>query len=194
VDRDRYASLTENRLTALYESITPLTSSDMLTARINTILIECSKECAPPPRKVRKAKRLKWTPELKPAIAASKRAYYEWQASDEQKDDRPTLLLTVTLAKKHLRKTQRQIAARERIKAYEEIMNAKTHDKQTFYKLIRRQRDSPHAEQMEIEFPEAIQGTTEMEKWADYFCKLATPNSSQSLMNRIRSLSAYSVC
>jgi hypothetical protein len=104
VDKEMYSCLTESRLTALYETISPHTPSDILASRVNNILTECSKQCEPPPKKTRKTKHFKWLPELKPAVAASKRAFYEWKASDEPQDDRYPLYLTMKLAKKDLQR------------------------------------------------------------------------------------------
>ena len=139
--------------------------------------MECSNKCQPPSKKPREASNFKWLPELKPAMRAKKKAFYEWKASGAEKNWHSQKYMQMQLAKKLLRKQQREIAARERQSTYSEIMTASSADPHLFYKLVDKQRKSPHNTQAEMAFPEYIYGSTETEKWADFYEKLATPQN-----------------
>ena len=61
---------------------------------------------------------------------------------------------------------------------YESIMEASS-DSHMFFKLSKWQRDGGFTSKADIEYPEPTAGYiyiyTEVDKWADYFTKLATP-------------------
>ena len=108
-------------------------------------------------------------------VEASKRAHWEWKSVDPSKEQSNTLFIAMKVAKLHLRKTQRQLAASERTTLYEDVMSAKTADPQLFYKLVRKQRDSPYSKAADIAFADDLPGENEAQKWASYFAALATP-------------------
>ena len=72
---------------------------------------------------------------------------------------------------------QRQQATQERHELYEEIMRTKETDTQLFFKLIKKQWDSPYSKAGDIEFCNEIQGENNVEKWAMHFANLATPKN-----------------
>lgn len=175
VDIPRYRELTDRRLGALKGTITPTTHTEVIITRINSILIQCSSECQPPVGKGRKHTSFVWSSELKPLVKESKRAFWEWKQADQQKEWDCPKFTAMKLAKLHLRQAQRQIAARQRVVAYEEIMAAKETDMHLFHRLVNRQRTNPYSSSSSIAFPSHISGDTEVAKWRDYFRILATP-------------------
>ena len=75
-------------------------------------------------------------------------------------------------ARKSLRSAQRQLAATQRKKLHEEIMDAHEGDRDTFYKLVKRQRGTGSKPLATIDFGE---DKDQLEGWATYFEDLATP-------------------
>lgn len=178
IDIEKYATLTDDKLSALHQTIMPDLHTDIVVSRVNNILTECSNQCLPPKVKSRKVSKFKWNKELKPAIAKSKRAFYEWKKANQIRTESNPKFIAMKLARSHLRQTQRQLAARERHKTYREIMEADTNDKHLFYKLIKRQKETPYSTQTNaINFSENINGEMVEEKWAHYYENLATPKN-----------------
>lgn len=177
VDRMKYQEITENRLACLENTISPEMHTDILLNRLNQILVSSSKESQPPPVKTKKAKRerrSKWSSHLKPFVQASKHAYWKWKKAGRSRDEECPTFKTMKRAKLLLRQAQRKLAASERINLYEQIMEAKAYDMQTFYKLVENQRKTPQSTKS-IEFPCYVTGDSEAEKWAVYFANLSTP-------------------
>ena len=187
VDKEKYATISSRKLDALTETTTSATHTDIIVKVLNKSLYDASMECQPTPRKPKKPSKFKWHPELKPMMEASKRAHWEWKSVDASKEQSNPLYIAMKVAKLHLRKTQRQLAASERSTLYEEIMSAKTADPQLFYKLVRRQRDSPYSRAADIAFADDLPGDNEAQKWASYFASWQPPSVSQITTRNTRS-------
>jgi hypothetical protein len=82
---------------------------------------------------------------------------------------------TLITAKKLLRKAQRQLAAKKRKDKLSSLMEAcQRKDEETFYKLIRDQRQT-HQTSSAIDFGSLASNENDAESWANYFAQLASP-------------------
>ena len=86
VNDEKYKELTDRRLQALQESISPNTSTEIIISRINSILTESSRECQPKP-KSSKQRPHKWYLQFKPLISEVKAAHYAWKNSGKPAKD-----------------------------------------------------------------------------------------------------------
>ncbi|MCG7892397.1 MAG: reverse transcriptase family protein, partial [Candidatus Thiodiazotropha endolucinida] len=107
---------------------------------------------------------------------ASRLAWWEWRKSGSPKDPLTESVQKMKLAKKDLRKEQRQEAARIRREKAEEIMAAEN-DSRVFYKLIRQQRKSSNPQLQTLTVNDVDRETPEemRQGWATHFQTLATP-------------------
>jgi retron-type reverse transcriptase len=108
-------------------------------------------------------------------MKAAKQAFQEWKAAGRPSQREDVTLNTMKLAKKQLRKTQRQMAARQRTELYRDLMCAEEHDQKKFFQLIRKQRDGPSSTCTALEFTNLDPDIPDVNKWANYFQQLATP-------------------
>jgi hypothetical protein len=167
----------------LENSIDTQTHTEIIVTRLNSILLESSKECLPPGGKRRTPGNFKWTPELKPYVQKSKLVFWKWKQAGRLKDTTCQHYNAMKAAKHQLRQAQRGIAAKGRQDLYEEIMSANENDSQLLYKLIKKQRKSPFSGSSTIVFPSHIIGGSETDKWRSYFQNLATPKDLQEYDN-----------
>ena len=141
---------------------------------MSDILISSAKESGAliPKSSSKKKKRvLPWNSVMKPLVNNIK--YLLWQWKNDGKDQHSTLIPQIKAAKKTLRSAQRQGAAIQRKEQQKEIMKAHEGDKNTFYKLVKRQRDPTRKSLATINFGTDI---TQEEGWACYFEELASPS------------------
>ena len=174
-DTHLYRSLTEERINVLISTGGLDLPHQVLADRLQCILLLCAEEsganvCR---TKSKRTSKLPWAPELKPLVAASKQLHFQWKV--EGKPDGTDTYRRLKEAKKSLRSMQRHLAATSRQAQQKEIATAHHADKQLFYKLVRRQRESPKCSSPVINFK--VPATTQIEGWATYFETLATPVS-----------------
>lgn len=116
--------------------------------------------------KKRKSKK-PWSQNFKPEIARSKKAHFLWKQDKENKQ----LQKERKEAKRQLRAAQRRHAAMFRQSEQEKIMEAHEFDRQTFYKLVKKQRKGGRTS-AKVDF--GNKEVTQVEGWAKYFQDLAT--------------------
>ena len=97
INLDSYNELTGIALTALASHLTEDTPTNLLIERVNTILLQCSKELSPaePPKVKRKPKKYKWSAELKEVVQGSKKSHSTWKLNGRPKDPENPLLKDV---------------------------------------------------------------------------------------------------
>lgn len=177
IDLMKYKELTEIRLGTLSNCISdnPL---DVTAEMLNTVLERSAVDSSPAQPRKRGPRKNPWTPQLKPIVKDIKFLYHKMKNADTE-EDRLTLSTSLKVAKKLLRRTQRQTSAKRRKETKLGIIAAcKSKDKREFFKLIKKQRSSTPP-QGTIDF-----GTQKMtntpDSWARYFKQLATPKKEDS--------------
>jgi hypothetical protein len=102
-----------------------------------------------------------------------KHTHWLWKSQGKKPDD--PYAAELKKLKLTLRSQQRQLAAEHRRALLEEISAASNENKQLFYKLVNMQRGGKKATSSAVEFGPNC--TSQIEGWADYFERLATPES-----------------
>jgi hypothetical protein len=110
---------------------------------------------------------------MKPLVKNIKHLFHEWKQNGRNTDD--PLVPQMKTNKKALRSLQRQLAAEHRKALLKDISEANTDNKQLFYKLVQRQRSNIKSLCNAVEFDSDCD--SQLEGWAAYFEKLATPKS-----------------
>ena len=172
-DPAKYLDLTEQRLECLIEAGGLDLPAEALVDRINDILLQCASECGahtPKPRCKRSTK-MPWNNTLKPLVKALKQSLWAWKSAGKPLESPEHT--AVKDAKRSLRSAQRQLAAMHRKEHFNNIMTAHSSDKQTFYKIIKKQRNTKRSDLAIIDFEDS--NASEEEKWSEYFEQLATP-------------------
>lgn len=117
-----------------------------------------------------------WNDTIKSLTEESKKANFEWKQADCPGPE-SELYTRRKKINRELRKQQRIQNAIIREKKQEEIMQANLKDKQLFYKLVRKQRKTPHTETTELEANGSIYKDEDiLDGWTDHFASLATPS------------------
>ena len=90
---------------------------------------------------MRKAKLRTWTPEIQQAVKDNKkRAFKQWNNGNRPEDSSNPLVVSKKLTTIHLRRLCRVESARSREQSRQKLLDAKAGDKNTFYKLVDKQR------------------------------------------------------
>ena len=141
-------------------------------------------------------RKIKWSPELANAVAASKQALYEWKAAGEPKGAHPAWSRKKK-ASRAVRSIQRQQDAVDRRLKLQEISCASIENQALFHKLVKQQRgsDGP-ASAMMVAGTLVTEEENIREGWADYFEHLSAPSSTEHTMEDVlehmRQISALS--
>ena len=113
-----------------------------------------------------------WSAKIHDAVKNSRLSWWEWKKSGSPTDPNDDTVRNMRMAKKSLKKEQRQEAAKRRREKVEEIMNSQN-DTKMFYKLISNQRKAANkqlhtlvVDEKEYQTPEEIR-----EGWAEHFQK-----------------------
>ena len=172
VDLLHYREKTTTKLECLLRNIedTPL---DVNAEMINNILERCAVDASPPIQKKTSKRKRPWTPKMKDMVRNIKKLHFDSKQSKEQNSETIAALKT---AKKILRRTQRQVAAKRRNDTKMDIMRAcRKKDRRDFYNLVRKQRriTQPNGS---IQFGSFKEKDTP-NSWAKYFQHLATPKN-----------------
>ena len=174
MDKVKYRENTQVRLNALKALITDL-PAEVITQRLNDILVHSAQEACPPPPPRRKHTKYRWRSAFKPLAINVNSAYLEYRKSGMSAEK----LTKLQTAKKILRKAQRQAAARRRNDINSGIIAAcQRNDKAEFYQLIKKQRKTGKRS-INIHFDHHTEDTTS-NSWASYFRDLATPKYDES--------------
>lgn len=123
-----------------------------------------------------------WNQAIKQACTLSKQANHEWKLAGRPSEYRHKAVQHRKHARRILRQEIRKENARRRDANLESIMTAHTNNKDSFYKLIKKQRNVPNTNPDElIVSGKSYHGEGEIcEGWKEHFEKLATPSTLES--------------
>lgn len=110
VDEAMYLNRTELRLQALRKNIHQMPAS-IITERVNCILKECADTASPPPPKRKRKANFKWHPSLCLAPRKASQCYHRLKGLLYDSQEYHIHKAIIKVAKKLLRKAQRQLAA-----------------------------------------------------------------------------------
>ena len=145
-------------------------------------------------RKSKKSKLNVWNSNIKEALAKSKEAHrkYKIAVSDNTLSDE--VILDRKLAKRELRSSIRCEQALQRVQQKENLMEARTHNRTLFYKIIREQRGSRTENVREIKVGETtFKGAELLTGWKEHFKAMTTQdtqciaNSDRNYTNQVQS-------
>ena len=178
-DKMKYMDLTELRLKILASHLEGM-PAEVITDRLNDILVKSAVESCPPPPKKRKGTRYRWNPKLKEIIKDLKSKRYMLNQLDPNNRKHSEQNAAYIAAKRLLRRAQRQAAAKRQQDIKQGIMDACAKaNKEEFHRSIKRQKQSKHKTSTVNFGPHEVEGKPE-ESWAKYFKHLATPVDDQS--------------
>lgn len=176
VDKVKYSEninkkIMENRL-----NINSVDDISTAFTQLNEILVKSAESAAPKTSYGRRKPKLQvMNDKIWIAIKQKKSAFYEWKVNGRPKDINNIFLQQKKITSYKLRKECRIEVAKRRIEEKNKIINTRTSDKRTFYKLIRNQRgklsrnvDTLLADDSTYHYDEIMNG------WHIHFQKLAT--------------------
>ncbi|CAG2220197.1 unnamed protein product [Mytilus edulis] len=176
LDHEKYEQLLQQRLSYMFIDNSIFSFIGMSCEELFNILTTTAFECAPT-ISVGKRKR-SWNSVLQQLCKQSKDAHWKWKFRGSPSDINDPANRKRLDMKRELRKLQRQLNAEERHSLYQNIMNAHSGDNATFYKIIRRQRQSGKRlldcliiDDVHFDTPDLIR-----EAWTNYFTDLSTPS------------------
>ena len=174
LDKTKYQEMAYSKLQALSNQLNDL-PSELITARLNTILVECAEAACPPPPERRRNTTYRWHASFKAPAKNANTLYRAWKEAGSPKTPNNPHLSALKAAKKILRRAQRQAAARRRKDIKQAIITScKTKDRRDFYKHIRKQK-KPGMSQATIEFGDHADPQGAAYSWANYYAELASP-------------------
>ena len=193
VDITAYKEMTQERLSNFIANDGLVLPNEVTVPCINNILTSSAEACGAATKKkqCKRKSKMPWSPSFKPMVRHIKDVMWRLKQAKRQPghafmddlsldaEDLQPNVGTIQLledeyhtAKKALRSAQRQLAATQRKKLHEEIMDAHEGDRDTFYKLVKRQRGTGSKPLATIDFGE---DKDQLDGWATYFEDLATP-------------------
>ena len=177
IDKELYQSTVTTKLLEMCcdDSFT----LDTQERKINDVLVEAVNEVKPKAVKRHRKARLKvWTPEIKSAINAKKKAFWEWKQHSRPNQEGNIYMLNKKLATRHLRRLCRVESASVRGAARQQILDARASDTKTFHKLIDKQRGRLSLCVNELHVGDATYSTASgvLQGWREHFSNLATPD------------------
>ena len=174
IDTELYKEKVKSRIDVFDELDGYALPSDVALKRLSSILTEAARESITAPPVKKKCFKNHWPPEIIEACKAAKSAHWEWKKSGQNKDS--PLYEKLKLTKKSLRQSQRQYEATKKVNKIEKIMQASNSDQNTFFKLIRAQRNTKDKLTPYIVIEkETWEEDRLLEGWATYFERLAKP-------------------
>ncbi|CAG2231328.1 unnamed protein product [Mytilus edulis] len=153
IDKDAYKTLVENGLDNFSSSLENKYEVDIAFQNMNSLLFNSAKSCCPTPRKrYRKPKLKVMNEDISGAIAMKKKAFYQWKINGRSEDPRNELYIQKKETTYNLRKHCRKAVAMNRIDEREKIMEANIKNKNSFYRLIKKQRGrlSNHIDELSV--------------------------------------------
>jgi hypothetical protein len=172
-DASKYMALTEQRLEGLIATGGLDLPAEVLVDRINDILLKSAAACGAHLQKpkCKRATKMPWNHTLKPLVKEMKQKIWAWKMAGS--DPSSPLKMHVKTAKRKLRSAQRQLASTQRKEHLSNVMAAHAADRQTFYKIVKRQRETKKSDLAIIDFKNG--SLSQEEGWSQYFEELATP-------------------
>ena len=156
------------------------TKQDNTKSKLNNLihtLHQAGQKSIPSYRKLKKVKtsyKHIWNRQISKASKDSKQCFKIWKDTGKKEGE---IKQEMNRRKKRLRQLQRQAAANIRKEENEKLMTAATSDKQTFYKLIKKQRKTKNESTQVLWIDEKeISETSEiLQTWENHFQMLSTP-------------------
>ena len=118
-----------------------------------------------------------WNENIAEASKKAKYTHKVWKQHGSPKECNNELKIKMQMAKKLLRKAQRQAYATQRVNLAQTIMSASTNDAKLFHKLVREQRQNKveNTKVLRIDGKTANDHEKMLELWKEHFQKLSTP-------------------
>ena len=181
-DKSAYRKMVRENLLS-FDTFLPSTTGDFdilqPLSHLNAVLKRAT-TCSIPKHKsevtVRQLQSRPWSESIHDAIKESRLAWWDWKKSGSPSDPTHATVQRKKIARKLVRKEQRQEAAKRRKDKIEEIMRSRNEPK-TFYKLIGNQRKSSNSQlhSLVVDGKECETQDHIREGWATHFQHLATP-------------------
>ena len=141
IDKDQYREIVTVSIAKVDQNPTTLGALDAEIRKLNQVLVKASEQSGPTRvAKPRKAKLKTWTQEIKQAIQNKKRAFKEWKLASRPNEAGNILVLNKKLSSSYLRRLCRIESARAREHTRQQILDAKSTDMKTFFRLVNKQR------------------------------------------------------
>jgi len=120
-----------------------------------------------------------WSPTIQLASQDSKKAFWEWKEAGRPKQKDDVTFTTMKEKKRDLRRAQRKHEADKRDALYTAVMESHENDKQTFFKLINKQRKTGRSNTDVLKTNNGLASTHNdiLNTWTEHFSKLATPKT-----------------
>jgi len=120
-----------------------------------------------------------WSPVIQIASQESKDAFGRWKAAGRPKQKDEETYLNMKNRKRDLRRAQRRHEAVKRDALYTSVMESHENDKQTFYKLVNKQRKTQRSSTDVLISSDGIATTHNeiLQTWTEHFSTLATPKT-----------------
>ena len=120
---------------------TTLGALDSEIRKLNQVLVQASEQSGPVcVAKHRRAKLETWTPEIKQDIQIKKIAFKQWKLASRPNEAGNILVLNKKLYSSYLRRLCRIESARAREHTRQQILDAKSTNMKTFFRLVNKQR------------------------------------------------------
>ncbi|KAK3093083.1 hypothetical protein FSP39_010865 [Pinctada imbricata] len=165
---------------------------------VTEALKKAEKKAFPPTKGKRKKKKVKskWTPELANAVKESKLAHKEWKNANRPIDPNNFYVINRKLAKRKLRKVQRQKVASDRDQLYHNITKAHIEkDKKLFAKIVNKQRNNltRNTDLIILDGETYESYDNIIEGWELYFTKLSEPKNSPHYDSAFQEKTKYDI-
>ena len=125
-----------------------------------------------------------WSEKISAAVKHCRLVLWEWKKSGSSTNQNDDTVKNMRLAKKSLKREQRQEAAKRGREKAEEIMKSQN-DSKMFYKLVQNQRKAANKQLNTLVVDDKICQSPEeiRDGWAKHFQKLATPQENPNFDN-----------
>ncbi len=187
IDVDEYLSLTAKELKKvhLFKKISSEWEATSTLKKITGILVKCKDELTPMKQSTHNrrnpCKQIKWTPEIKDALAKKKAAFGRWKDAGRPDDVNHPLFIANKIAKRNFKKAQRTQSSATFQKDIEEISEAKRINSKLFHKLVKlrsQTKIAPKVTELNVE-GQKYTGDNIAQGWFQHFSKLAKPTDSK---------------
>jgi len=141
IDKNKYQKSIELKLTEVNLELNNIGDISSTLENLNNIIIEAAENVNPKRKHGHRKPKLQVMNEaIHQAIREKKTAFYIWKTNGRSKDPTNSHVANKKLTTQILRKECRLEIAQRRIQERERLIQARTSDQRTFYKLIRKQR------------------------------------------------------
>ena len=139
IDKTRYQTMVTTKLMEA-RNAGPC-ALDIQDRQINDALVQAAEEVRPKTvKRHRKACLNVWTQEIKEALSAKKKEFWEWKQNNRPNHEGNVFVTNKRLTTRYLKKLCRMESANVRGAARQQILDARTSDTKMFHKLIDKQR------------------------------------------------------